>query len=137
MTEPSATHVRPGADRTSGSPDPDGQGQAQEPFLRFYHSVPLREKTLAVLDALEHSTDPTKHRAALSGIVVELTRCGMDAYFMKPLKDAEAGFIVEQTASFGMTGAVQLLSSVISSIIGRMGTPQLLSVSSSIRQFMQ
>jgi hypothetical protein len=137
MRKPSVTNVRPGADHTPGSPDPDAQGQAQEPYLRFYHSIPLREKTLAVLDALEHSAEPTEYRAALSGIVVDLTRCGMDAYFTKPLKDAKAGFVVEQTASLGMTGAVQLLSSVISSIIGRMGPPQLLSVSSSIRRFMQ
>jgi hypothetical protein len=97
----------------------------------------LRGKTLAVLDELEQSPDPTRHREALAGIVVELTRCGMDAYFMAPLRTAKAGFLVEQSASLGMTGTVQVLASVIRNIIGRMGPPQLLSVCGSIRHFMR
>lgn len=56
---------------------------------------------------------------------------------MKSLKLAKAGFITEQSAALGMTGAVQVLSSVIRNIIGGMGAPQLLSVCSSVRKFMQ
>ncbi len=105
--------------------------------MRFYHSAPLRARTLAVLERIQHSVDPTEHREALAGIVVELTRCGMDAYFMQPLREAKAGFIVEQSASIGMSGALQVLSPVIGGIVGRMGAPQLLSVSASIRRFMR
>ncbi len=61
---------------------------------------------------------------------------GMDYYFMKPLKDAEAGFIVQQSANLGMAGAQNVLGSVLKSIIGRMDAPQLLSVCASIRHFM-
>ena len=110
---------------------------AGEPFLRFYHPAPLRKKSLMVLDAVETASDPTQHRKELADLVVDLTRCGMDTYFMEPLKLSKAGFITEQSAGLGMAGAVQVLSSVIRSIIGGMGAPQLLSVCGSIRGFMQ
>lgn len=116
---------------------PRGPAAAGKPFLRFRFPAALHKKVLGVLDRLESAPDPTKHRSALADAVVELTRCGMDACFLQPLKLAKAGFITEQTASLGMAGAVQVLSSVTRKIIGDMAAPQLLSVSMSIRQFMQ
>lgn len=104
------------------------------PFLRFYHSEALRAKTTSVLAALEHASDPTQHRDALADLVVELSDAGLNSYFMAPLKLAKPGFIVEQSASLGMVGARQVLGSVARNIISRMDTPQLLSVSASIRQ---
>ena len=56
---------------------------------------------------------------------------------MKPIKLAKPGFIVEQSAALGMAGALQLMGSVVRSIIGRMDKPQLLSVCASIRQLMR
>jgi len=41
-----------------------------KPFLRFYHSEALREKTLSRLSALEQAQDATAHRDALSSLVV-------------------------------------------------------------------
>jgi len=67
---------------------------------------------------------------------VELTNSGLDYYFMKPLKLAKAGFIVQQSANLGLAGAQQVMGSVIRNIIGRMDRPQLLSVRGSIRQLM-
>jgi hypothetical protein len=110
--------------------------QPSEPFLRFYHSKALRKNTLSLLDTLERAQDATAHRDALADVIVELTNSGMDAYFMEPLKLAKAGFIVQQSATIGMAGVQQVMGSVIRSIIGRMDRPQLLSVCSSIRQFM-
>lgn len=106
------------------------------PFLRFYHSAALRKKTLSVLGALEKAQDARVQRDALADLVVELTKSGMDYYFMRSLKAAKAGFIVEQSAGLGLAGAMQVMGSVIRSIVGRMDAPQLLSVSSSIRQLM-
>ncbi len=120
------------APRRSAPPDPACAG----PFLRFHHSAALRKKTLALLDAIEQADDATEHREALAELVVELIGSGLDAFFIKPLKGARAGFIVEQSAALGMKGVQQVMASVIRQIIGRMGSPQLLSVSASIRQFM-
>ena len=131
------------AKRKSSVPDqrPPGSPAASPappsgPFLRYCHSAALRKKTLAVLGGLEQAQDATVHRDALAELVVELTNGGMDYFFMKPLKVAKAGFIVEQSAQLGLMGVQQVMASVIRNIIGRMGPPQLLSVCGSIRRLM-
>ena len=107
-----------------------------KPFLRFYHSEALRKKTLSLLGTLEQAPDATAHRDALPNVVVELTNAGMNYYFMQPLKLAKPGFLVEQSANLGMAGVQQVMASVIRQVIGRMESPQLLSVCGSIRQLM-
>jgi hypothetical protein len=128
-----------------GSPPKGKRPQARSPepsaassraFLRFYHSEGLRRKTLSVIGDLERAPDATAHRDALADVVVELMKSGLDAYFMKPLKLAKAGFILQQSANLGVAGAEQVMGSVIRNIIGRMDGRQLLSVCGSIRQFM-
>lgn len=106
------------------------------PFLRFHHSAALREKTLALLDTIEQAEDASTYREALSNLVMELTKSGMDAYFMQPLRLTKPGLLVEQSASLGLMGVQQVMGSVVSQIIGRMNSAQLLSVCGSIRQFM-
>ena len=123
----------PAKRRAASPPKPVAKPQ---PFLRFYHSEDLRIKTLALLTALEQAPDPTKHRVALAELIVELSGVGMDCYFMQPIKLAKPGFIVEQTASLGIFGAMKVIGPVIRNIIGRMDKAQLLSISGSIRKFM-
>lgn len=106
------------------------------PFLRFYHSEALRKKTLSLLSVIEQTQDAAAHRTALADLVVELTNAGLDYYFMKQLKLAKPGFLVEQSANLGMAGAQQVMGSVIRQVIGRMDSTQLLSVCGSIRQLM-
>ncbi|MEJ6004906.1 hypothetical protein WG899_05065 [Paucibacter sp. AS339] len=110
--------------------------QAAQPFLRVYHSEALRKKTLSLLNTLEQAPDATTHRDALANVVVELTNAGLNYCFMRPLKLAKPGFIVEQSANLGMAGVQQVMASVTRQVIGRMESPQLLSVCGSIRQLM-
>lgn len=117
-------------------PSVEPSASPSEPFLRFYHSEALRKKTLSVLNTLERAADATTHRDALANTVVELTNCGLDHYFLEPLKLAKPSFMVEQSANLGMLGVKQVMASVIRQIFGRMDGPQLLSVCGSIRQFM-
>jgi len=112
-------------------------GPSTRPFLRFYHSEELHRKTILVLTTLESARDPTTHRDAFAELAVELTNSGLHYYFVKPLKIAKAGFILEQSASMGMVGVQQVIATVIRNIIGRMDAPQLLSIGSSLRQFMR
>jgi hypothetical protein len=119
--------------RPSGAP---AKPQAR-PSFRFYHSEELHEEMVLVLTALESARDPTAHRNDLAEIAVKLTNSGLHYYFVRPLKVARAGFILEQSASVGMAGAQQVLGSVIRNIITRMDGPQLLSVVNSLRQFMR
>jgi hypothetical protein len=112
-------------------------GSSAKPFLRVYHSEALQQKTLRVLTALESARDPTAHRQDLADVGIELTSSGLYYCFVKPLKDAKAGFVLEQSASVGLVGVQQVLATVIRNIIARMDGPQLLSVGESLRQFMR
>jgi len=101
--------------------------------LRFYHSAALRSKTNAVLAALETSADQPQHGEAVADLVHELIEAGMDYYFLRALKMAQIGFVAEQSARLGMSGAVKLISSVSRKFIMHMDRQQLLIVASHIR----
>jgi hypothetical protein len=109
------------------------QKSGEEPSLRFHHSQALRKKTLKVLDALEAEPDHPDHGATLADLVTELIEAGMDYYFLRGLKSADVGFMAEQSAKLGMTGAVTLLSSVSRKFIVRMEPQQLVAVAAHIR----
>lgn len=132
----SAKRSTSAAKKKSSGAQPEPVGHALKPFLRFHHSAALRKKTLSLLDAIEQAPDATAHRDELSNLVVELSNAGMDYFFIKQLKLAKPGFIVEQSANLGMAGVQQVMGSVIRKIIGRMDGTQLLSVCGSIRQLM-
>jgi len=126
---PSKGRQNPGAPPRTSAP-------RSKPYLRFYYSETLRKKTLALLGTIEQARDAAAHRDALADVIVELTNSGMDFFYMQPLKRAKAGFVLEQSANLGMTGAQQVMASVIRQIVGRMEGPQLRSVCRSIRQLM-
>ena len=135
---PSQAKRRPAAKSSkSRKPASARSGPSGKPFLRFYHSEELHEKTILMLDTLESARDPTAHRNAFAELAVELTHSGLHYYFIKPLKAAKAGFVLEQSASVGMVGVQQVIGTVIRNIVGRMDAPQLLSISNSLRQFMR
>lgn len=104
-----------------------------EPSLRFHHSSALRAKTHAVLDAIEAEPTHPKHGNALADLVHELIEAGMDYYFLRALKQTQMGFVTEQSAKLGMSGAVKLISSVTRKFVLRMNQDQLLVVVSHIR----
>ena len=103
------------------------------PSLRFYHSEVLREKTDTVLSALETQPGHPHHGEAIADLVTHLIEAGMDYYFLKPLKQADVGFITEQSARLGISGAAKLVSSVSRKFIIRMDHTQLLVVATHIR----
>ncbi len=104
-----------------------------KPSLRFFHSTELRKRTEAVLVRIEHDDDATKHAIALSGVVCELTRVGLDYYFLRPIEEARFGFVAKQTASLGMAGALRVMSPIIGRILSGADTDQLRGVAAHIR----
>ena len=130
--QPSKPKATPRVKRSAKASAP-----SRKPFLRFYHSESLRAKTLAVLATLEKAKDPREHRNALADLVGELTDAGMEYYFLRPLKLAQAGFFTQQSANLGMAATTRVLGAVIRNIIGGMDNPQLLAVCRYIRQFME
>jgi hypothetical protein len=136
MTTP--TRRAPAAKTGRTAKPPSGPSSLDsKPFLRFHHSEALRRKTLAVIAAVEQAGEPATHRDALADLVVELTESGLDYYFIKQLKLAKPGFLVEQSANLGMAGTQRVMGTVIRQVIGRMEGPQLLSVCGSIRELMR
>lgn len=109
---------------------------AAKPFLRFHHSAPLRARTLEVLETVESADKPTEHSGRLTDLILELTDAGMDQFFLQSLKATKANFVVQQSASLGLSGVQKVMGTVTRNIVGRMDDKQLLSVCGSIRQFM-
>jgi hypothetical protein len=112
------------------------QTKAEPPSLRFYHSPELRVQTLALLETLESDQHHPSHGSALADLVNDLINAGMDHYFLRPLKLADVGFVTEQSARLGMSGAVRLISSVSRKFIERMDKKQLRIVATHIRSLM-
>lgn len=104
-----------------------------EPSLRFHHSKALRTRSDAVLDALEKSPTDPRHGAALADLVAALVEAGMDYYFLRALQQAKVGFIKEQSARLGVSGAIQLINSVSRKYIVSMDSQQLLVVAAHMR----
>jgi hypothetical protein len=103
------------------------------PSMRFHYSQALKDKTDAVLTAIEQEPWNEKQGEKLADLVAELIDAGMDFYFLQTLKLAEAGFVAEQSAKLGIAGAVKLLSSITRKYIERMDHAQLLVVTRCIR----
>ena len=135
MVAPSKRPVKPAVKRPARSVP--RRAAASQPFLRFYHSDDLRTRTLAVLECVEHSAQPTRHRDALADIAVELAHAGMDYYCIRQLERANVGFLIQTSAIIGVAGVTQLMGTMIRNIMGRMDGHQLLSICGSIRQLMR
>jgi len=127
------TKADPSGKPAARSKPPAGPSTA-EPSLRFHHSKELRARTDAVLAALEAAPDHAKHRTALADLVAELTEVGMDYYYLRALRVARIGFVGEQSARLGVSGAAKLISSVSRKYIMRMDDAQLLIVARHIRE---
>jgi hypothetical protein len=107
-----------------------------QPFLRFHHSHELRVRTLDILATVENADRPSDHSGELTELVLELTDCGLDQYFLQSLKATKANFVVQQSAALGLSGVQRVMGTVTRNILGRMDDKQLLSVCHSIRRFM-
>lgn len=121
------------AAKTAKAPASKASAAGTEPSLRFHHSKALRARTEAVLGALEKSPDQGNHADAMADLVADLVEAGMDYYFMRALKQADVGFLKEQSARLGITGAVTLINSVSRKFIVRMDSAQLLAVAAHMR----
>jgi hypothetical protein len=132
----SSKRTAPTRHKPAAVPSPSTLDAAHRPFLRFYHSVALRDKTLELLTAMEQAPDAAAYRERFADLVVELTHCGLDAFYMAPLKRTEPGFVIEQSAHLGMAGVQQVMAPVVRQIVGHMNGPQLLSACASLRSFM-
>jgi hypothetical protein len=123
--------------RAKRSSKPSGTASAESagtgPALSFHYSEELQGRMIAVLTALEEAADPEEHRDALADLVADLTESGMDFYFLRALRLANAGYVAQQSARLSMSGAVKMISSVCRRFIMRMDKDQLLAIAAHIR----
>jgi hypothetical protein len=108
-----------------------------KPSLRFYHSAALRAKMHKALGAIEDASDPRAHVGELAAVVAELSEAGFDYYFLRALRQARVGFVVLQTASVGVSGALRLMNPVFRSALATMDGRQLRAVTAHIRHLME
>lgn len=108
----------------------------ERPSLRFHYPATLHAQALEVLEALETADDATRHRGALSDVVLELTEAGLDWYFVKAVRDAKVGYVAEQTTKLGLSSIRKVMGPVVRRVIGGMNAEQLRSVGAHIRALM-
>jgi hypothetical protein len=106
---------------------------AAVPSMKFQYTQALHARADAVLNSIDSQPDQRGHGDALADLVAELVDAGMDHYFLRGLKMADLGFITEQSARLGMSGAVKVINSVSRKFIVRMNGAQLQAVASHIR----
>ena len=119
------------------SPSDSDSPPVERPFLRFHHSPELRTRTLTVLDAVDRDDAPADAATQLANLVVELTDAGLAAFFSVPLKAANVGFLIEQSANVGLWSASSVIAPAVRNVIGRMNPQQLRVVGAHIRGFMR
>ena len=110
---------------------------AAKPSLRFTHSKALRKRTLKLLDAIDEDDDPTVHREDIADHVCELTKTGMQFFFVETVKKLKMGLVVDQTAKLGVNGVLRVMTPTIRNIIGRMNKKQLRGLSKHMRGMME
>ncbi len=130
---PSALPEEAQAGEQPVEPSPD----EELPYLRFYHSAELRDKTLAIVRTIERASDPGRHRNALADVVMELTDSGLHYYFLRPLDLAKVNFVIKQSAHLGVGSVMRIMGPVVHNIIGMMDKQQLLTVCGHIRALME
>lgn len=111
-----------------------GKDAAKASFLRFYLPAEMQVKVDAVLAQIEESPEPASHSEALADLVVELTDAGMNYFYLRALKSAQVGFVVEQSARLALSGAASLISSVCRRYLVRMDDAQLAAIVRHIRE---
>jgi len=92
---------------------------------------------LKALREIEDVPDPRAHVGELAAIIGELTEAGFDYYFLRALRQAKVGFVVLQTASMGVSGAMRFINPVFRSALATMDARQLQVVAAHIRHLME
>ncbi|MBK7661891.1 MAG: hypothetical protein IPJ28_23460 [Betaproteobacteria bacterium] len=105
--------------------------------FRFYVSPELQDRLEAVLARIEGDKDATRHHAEFSETLVTLVAEGLDYYFLRTVKAARAGFLLEQTAALGIASVQKVMGPVVPKIAGRLDHDQLRSVAATMRELMK
>jgi hypothetical protein len=73
---------------------------------------------------------------ALADLIVELVQHGFDFYFSEPLRQADAGFVINKTADVGLSATQKMMAPVIRNVIAKLDDEQLRTICVFMQQIM-
>jgi hypothetical protein len=94
-------------------------------LLAFSVPPELRERAEAVIEEIRRSSDPRSHRSELIEVIVELTRAGLQSYFLLPLERAAVDSVAYGTAKLGVTAAGRTLPTLVRRVVATLSEEQL------------
>jgi hypothetical protein len=94
-------------------------------LLAFSLPPGLQERTEAVIEEVRRSPDPRSHRAELIEVILELTRTGLQSYFLLPLERAGVDSVAYGTAKLGVTAAGRTLPTLVRRVVASLSEEQL------------
>ncbi len=109
----------------------DGGGR-----VAFSISAELRRRCEAVIDAIRQAEDPSDHLDELAEVVVDMTDCGLDFYFLHPLERAGAGRVAKTTTRVGLAAARRGLPAVIRRVMASFTDEQVLEIADFIDEIL-
>ncbi len=133
VTTPKQPAGKPTRKPASKTPASRKASAGSEPSMHFVYDGDLHGRVLQLFDDIEKQPDQHHQGEALASLVTDLIQTGMEHYFIRGLKLANMGFVAEQSAKLGVSGAVTLLSSVCRKYIVRMDHAQRLAVAQHMR----
>lgn len=106
------------------------------PFIRFHLTEELHAQALDAVKTIAADPKPTEYSGALADLIVELVEHGFDFYFSEPLRQAEAGFVINKTADVGLSATQKMMAPVIRNVIAKLDNEQLRTICVFIQQIM-
>ena len=95
------------------------------PFIRFHLTEELHAQALDAAKTIAADPKPSEYSQALADLIVDLTQHGFDFYFSEPLRQAEAGFVINKTADVGLSATQKMMAPVIRNVIAKLDDEQL------------
>ena len=97
-------------------------------LVAFRISPDVLARAEAALEAVREDPGEEAGRAALLGVVLELTERGMDFYYLEPLRRARAGTVVTSAARLGIAAAGRGIPPIVRRVVSSLDDEQLLAI---------
>ena len=106
------------------------------PFIRFHLTEALHQEARDAVNTIAADPKPTEYSVALADLIVELVQHGFDFYFSEPLRQADAGFVINKTADVGLSATQKMMAPVIRNVIAKLDDEQLRTICVFMQQIM-
>ena len=99
--------------------------EGDEHLVAFSIDAGLERRIREVLESIRQAEDKTAHAREVAEIVVEMTRTGLDYYYLLPLEQARVGFVDLNAARVGIASAGRSLPLIVNRILRNLSSDQL------------